>query len=189
MAKVFYEINRWVHKIILWLAELALAGMTVIVLATVILRYFFNTGIPWAEEVPRLLVGYFAFLSCAMGVRDRDHIGMDFFYNFFKKGGKIQAAIDFFADFCVLLCGAFMLYCGGDRILRMMNLSGVMPITRWPNWVRYAAFPVAGFAMVFSCVLFLTRVIKPGDKLFSENEVDYEEEYKEMVKEGHPDGQ
>lgn len=189
MAKVLYEINRWMHHIILALAEIALAAMAIIVIMTVILRFFFSTGIAWAEEVPRLLVGYFAFLSCALGVRDRDHIGMDFVYNLFPKNGAVRAAIDFFADFCVLLCGVFMFYCGGDRILRMMSLSGALPITQWPNWVRYAAFPVAGFAIIFTSVLFLTRVIKPDDKLFTEAEVDYEEEYRKMVKGGKLNGQ
>jgi TRAP-type C4-dicarboxylate transport system permease small subunit len=137
---------------------------------TVILRYFFNTGIAWAEEVPRLLVGYFAFFACAMGVRDREHMSMDFMYELFPKNGKIRAAIDFFADFCVLACGLFMFYYGGMRVLKMMTLTGCLPITQWPNWVRYAAVPIAGFVIVFDCILFLTKVIKPGDTLFTKPE-------------------
>lgn len=174
IPSALYAVNKRMHGVILFLAEVFLAGMVIIVILTVILRYFFNTGIAWAEEVPRLLVGYFAFLACAMGVRDRTHMSMDLVYEAFPRNGKVRVVIDVFADLCVLACGLFMLYYGGLRILKMMPLPGVMPITRLPNWVRYAAVPVVGFAMLFDSVLFLTRVVKPGDLLFSEPEADYE---------------
>jgi TRAP-type C4-dicarboxylate transport system permease small subunit len=168
-----YGINKWMHRVILFFAEICLAAMVIIVIVTVILRYFFNTGIAWAEEVPRLLVGYFAFFACAMGVRDHTHITMNVFYNLAPKGGKVRACIDFFADFAVLICGLFMLYYGGARILLMMARSGALPITRWPNWVQYAAVPVVGFTILVDSLLFLTGVIKPNDLLFSEPDVDY----------------
>lgn len=168
-----HGINKWMHRVILFIAEICLAAMVIIVIITVILRYFFNTGIAWAEEVPRLLVGYFAFFACAMGVRDHTHITMNVFYNLAPKGGKIRACIDFFANVAVLACGLFMLYYGGARILLMMSRSGALPITRWPNWVQYAAVPVVGFTILFDSILFLIRVIKPNDLLFSEPEVDY----------------
>lgn len=44
-------INHWAHFIMLIIAEVALASMIVIVFMTVLLRYVFNTGIGWAEEV------------------------------------------------------------------------------------------------------------------------------------------
>ncbi len=173
MAKALRDINRWIHNVILFLAEIALGAMVLIVILTVILRFFFNTGIAWAEEVPRLLVGFFAFFACAMGVRDHTHISMDIVYNLAPKGGKLRAFMDFFANVCVLACGAFLLYYGGARILLMMARSGFLPITRLPNWVRYAAAPIVGFTILFDTMLYLTRVLKPGDLLFSEPEVDY----------------
>ncbi len=172
MAKVLHDINRWMHRVILLLAEISLAAMVIIVIYSVILRYFFNTGNPWAEEVPRLMVGYFAFFACAMGVRDRTHISMDMVYNLFPKDGKVRACINIFADLCVLACGLFMLYYGGDYILRLMPLPGFLPITRLPNWVKYAAIPVVGFSMVFDLILFLTRAVKPGDLLYTEPPTD-----------------
>ncbi len=173
MVKVIRDINRWMHYTILLLAEIALVAMVLIVTLSVILRFFFNTGIAWAEEVPRLMVGFFAFFALAMGVRDKSHISMDFFYNLAPKGGKLRAFMDFLANVCVLLCGAFLLYYGGSRILLMMTRSGVLPITQWPNWVRYAAAPVVGFTVIFDSILYLTKVLKPNDLLFSEPEVDY----------------
>ncbi len=54
----------------LFIAQASILAMVAIVTLTVILRYCFNTGLSWAEEVPRLLVTVFAFIACAIGVRD-----------------------------------------------------------------------------------------------------------------------
>jgi TRAP-type C4-dicarboxylate transport system permease small subunit len=184
MASVLRAVNRWVHAAMLFLAELSLGFMVILVIVTVVLRYFFSSGIAWAEEVIPLLVGYFAFFACAMGVRDKLHISMDIFYNLAPKGGIVRAAMGFFSDLCVLLSGLFMLYYGGERIVKLMAFSGTLSITHWPNWVQYAAVPVVGFIILFDSLLYLTRVLKPGDRLFSEPEPDYASQVMHEKKEG-----
>ncbi len=165
-------INRWLHTFILFLSEIALGAMVLIVILAVTLRQF-NSGLAWAEEVPRLMVGYFAFFACAMGVRDKKHISVDILYNLAPKNGWIRKGMEFLANLCVLACGAFMLISGSERITQMMRLSGKMPITQLPNWVRYIAVPVVGFIIVFDSLLYIFRILRPGDLLFSEPETDY----------------
>lgn len=168
-------LNHWAHFIMLNIAEIALTAMTVIVFITVVLRYCFNTGIGWAEEVPRLLITLFAFLACAIGVRDHMHISVNILYNCFPKNGSARKALDFISDFAVLLCGIFLLVCGTGRVIQLMGLPGTLPMTGLPTWVQYIPAPLAGFLMTFDSVLFLTGVIKPGDLLYSEKEIDYQE--------------
>ncbi len=172
LPAVLRLINRYVHTFVLFLSEIALGAMVLIVILAVTLRQF-NSGLAWAEEVPRLMVGYFAFFACAMGVRDKKHITMDVFYNMASKGGWVRKGMDFFANLCVMACGAFMLLSGSERITQMMRLSGKMPITQLPNWVRYIAVPVVGLIIVFDSILYLLRILRPNDLLFSEPEVDY----------------
>jgi len=165
-------INRYVHTFVLFLSEIALGAMALIVILAVTLRQF-NSGLAWAEEVPRLMVGYFAFFACAMGVRDKKHITMDVFYNLAPQNGWVRKGMDLFANLCVMACGAFMLLSGSERIMQMMRLSGKLPITQLPNWVRYVAVPVVGLIIVFDSLLYLMKVLRPDDLLFSEPEVDY----------------
>ena len=66
MAQFLRTINKWTHRVFLVIGEVSLAAMIIVVTLTVVLRYCFNTGIGWAEEVPRLLVTLFTFLACAM---------------------------------------------------------------------------------------------------------------------------
>ena len=166
----------------LWVADVALIAMVCIVSLAVTLRYVFNTGIGWAEEVPRLLVALFAFLAMAMGVRDHVHIGVDIIYNLFPKDGLVRRFMINFADFIILLCGMFMLYYGTVRCMQMYKLPGTLPMTGLSTWWTYMPIPLAGFVITFDSILFLTGVLKRGDLLYSEPEHDFVEEYEEQQK-------
>jgi TRAP-type C4-dicarboxylate transport system permease small subunit len=188
LAEILRKIDRAVHKILLVIAQVSLIAMVLILTYTVILRYVFNTGLSWAEEVPRLLVTVFVFLACAMGVRDHLHISVNVVYNRFKKDGRMRKALEVLGDVAVLACGLFMFVIGGQRVLKMMSLSGVQPMTGLPNWVQYISVPIAGFIMVYDSILFLTGVIKPGDLLFSEREIDYADRFLQEKREQEKEG-
>ena len=180
MLSLIRSLNKGIHRIMLWVADIALVAMVVIVTMTVTLRYVFNSGIGWAEEVPRLLVTLFAFLAMAMGVRDHVHIGVNIVYNLFPKDGLARRFMVAFSDIIVLLCGAFMLYYGGRRCLQLMRLPGQLPMTGLRTWWQYLPIPLAGFVITFDSILFLTGVLKRDDLLYSEPEVNYVDEYEEQ---------
>ena len=176
VKKALIAVNHALHKIMLLIAQISILAMIVIVTLTVILRYCFNTGLSWAEEVPRLLVTVFAFMSCAIGVRDHMHVAVDAIYNRFPKGGKARKTMEILADVCVLLCGLFMLVSGYQRTAKLFSLPGVMPITGISVAWQYLPIPVAGFIMVFDSILFLTGVLSKDDLLYSEAEIDFTDE-------------
>lgn len=185
MVKFLRTLNTYTHKFFLLIAEVALAAMVIIVSMTVVMRYCFNTGISWAEEVPLLLVSLFAFLACAMGVRDHTHMAVTIVYNRLTKGGKAQKALDILTDVAILLCGLFMLYYGGERCLKMMRLTGRLPMTGLRTWWQFLPIPLCGFLMTFDSILFLTGVIKPGETLFTAPDVDYSDQIIHMDKDGN----
>ena len=112
-------VNHWCHRIILFIAQISLVIMLVTVFMNVVLRYCFNSGITWAEEVPRLLVTLFTFLACAIGCRDHMHISVGLVYNRFKEGSKARKFLDVLSDIAVLLCGIALLYYGIMYIVRL----------------------------------------------------------------------
>lgn len=181
MTKLLLAANRWTHRVFLFVGEVALAAMIVVVTMTVILRYFFNTGIGWAEEVPRLLVTLFTFLACAMGVRDKTHMCVGVVYNRFRKGGAVRRFLEVFSDVCVLACGLFMLYYGGTRCLKMMGMAGTLPMTGLKTWWQFLPIPLAGFLITFDSILYLTGVLKPGNTLFTEPDKDAAEIYCDSI--------
>ncbi|MFA6706876.1 MAG: TRAP transporter small permease subunit [Sphaerochaetaceae bacterium] len=185
ISEMLLVLNHWVHKLLLYISEIALAVMVVIVIMAVTLRYVFSTGIGWAEEVPVLLVTLFAFLAISIGVRDHMHISVNIVYNLFPHGGKVRKFFDIFTDVCVLLCGLVLLYYGTIYVQRLSKLTGTLPMTEWPTFIQYLPAPMAGFVITFDSILFLTGVLKKDDLLYSEKEVDYTEILKEQKKEIH----
>ncbi len=182
MKDLLILLNKCVHRIMLLIAQVSLLAMVVLVTYTVTLRYVFNTGVGWAEEVPRLLVTLFAFLAMSMGVRDHLHIGVNIFYNMFPKGGSARKFMIVFGDVIVLVCGLFMLYYGYQYCKLLYPRPGRLPMTGLATWWQYVPIPMAGFVVTFDSLLFLTGILRRDDLLYSEPEKDFEEEYKEQQK-------
>ena len=172
LRKVLVPLNHFVHRIVLLIAQISMMAMVAIVTLTVVLRYCFNTGLSWAEEVPRLLVTLFAFIACAIGVRDHLHVAVNAIYNQLPVGGKARKVLDVLTDVVVLLCGLFMLFTGGARTMKLFGMPGTLPITGISTAWQYLPIPIAGFVITFDSILFLTGIVSRDDLLYSEKEID-----------------
>lgn len=173
MAGFLLTLNHILHRVMLFVAQVSILAMIAIVTLTVILRYCFNTGLSWAEEVPRLLVTVFAFIACAIGVRDHMHVAVNAIYNRFPVGGNARRVMDVAVDVVTLLCGLFMLVSGGQRTMKLFSLPGSLPITGISTAWQYLPIPVAGFVMTFDSLLFLLGIVPRDDLLYSEPEIDF----------------
>ncbi len=167
-AGILRGIDRVIHKILLVVAQVALFGMIAIVCVTVFYRYVLNTGIIWAEEVPRTLVALFAFIACAMGVRDHLHISIGFFYNRFKVGGTGRKILDIIYNLSTFACGAIMTFYGWNLCRQLWRFT--MAATGLPRTVQYISMPIAGTIIMYDSLLFLFGVLKEDDLLYSEKE-------------------
>ena len=176
-------VNHWCHRVVLWVAQLSLIVMLCTVFVNVILRFCFNSGIAWAEEVPGLLVTLFTFIACAIGVRDHLHISVNLIYDRLKKGGIARKFFDFLTNLATLICGISFLVGGWQIMTMLMKRTGRLPMTGWPTWIQYIPLIVGGFIMIFDSLLFIFKVIDPEDLLYSEKEIDYKELLKEQEKE------
>jgi TRAP-type C4-dicarboxylate transport system permease small subunit len=67
------RLSRWT----MYLACICLAGLLIVVVYGVVLRYVFNDAPPYVEQVALLLVISVAMFGASAGVRDAGHIGMD----------------------------------------------------------------------------------------------------------------
>lgn len=182
MAEILRKINRGIHKCLLTVAQVALVVLVVIVTYTVIARFVFNTGNSLAEELPRIIVALFAFLACAMGVRDHLHVGVGVLYNRLPEGGIGRKILDILTDVCVLIVAIFMIKVGGDYCMSLAARGGKLPMTQWPVWIQYISIPISGVIMAFDSILFLTGVLKQDDTIFSEKMDDPMEQARAMRK-------
>lgn len=112
--------------------RLLLVGMTLLVFVEVVMRFGFNTGIHWAQEVTLLMSAWFVLFGAAYGIKVGAHIGVDAFVKLLPDH---QRRIAGFAAvvLCLVYCGLFLY--GGWVYLSKLHMIGIeledVPIPKW----------------------------------------------------------
>ena len=112
--------------------SLLLIGMTLLVFSEVILRFGFNTGIRWSQEVTLYMMTWFVLFGASYGVKIGAHIAIDSFVRLFpQKIRRIIGAISMII--CMAYCVIFMI--GAWHYLAKLQLISLemedLDIQRW----------------------------------------------------------
>ncbi len=105
------QLSLWSARLSRWVLHAAcvcLAGLGIIVIYGVVLRYVFNNSPPYVEQVALLLVISVAMFGAAAGVRDAGHIGLDSAVKLLPE--KAQFWVGALVDLLVLLFAAILLW-------------------------------------------------------------------------------
>ncbi|PLS17707.1 TRAP transporter small permease [Bacillus sp. M6-12] len=137
------------NGILNWSIILILAGMVGLVFLNVVLRYFFNSGITWSEELARYMFVWIIFLGAIVAAKDKAHLGVDILTSNVPK--PVQKVLSLLASAVTI----FVLTLFIDGLFKMIDLNSVVsgPATGLPVAVFYLAGVVAGVLMIiFSAV-------------------------------------
>ena len=124
---------------------LLLVAMTFLVFADVILRFVFNTGWLWSEELTLLLSAWLVLFGASYCVKTGSHIGVDAFVKLFPAAGR--------RFFTIIACLLSLCYCGlvlrGSWVyLSKMHKIGItlrdLPI---PIWIADSVL-IIGFVLI-----------------------------------------
>jgi TRAP-type C4-dicarboxylate transport system permease small subunit len=104
-------------------AALCLAVMIVLVFCNVVLRYAFNQGISFSEEVASWCMTWMTYTAGLVAFREHGHLGFDAFLSFLSSG--LQR---FFLSIAQLLMIAIMgMFCYGSWQQTLINLDNMAP--------------------------------------------------------------
>jgi len=118
-----------------WVLISVLGFMVILVFGNVVLRYGFNSGIMFSEEVSRFLFVWMVFLGSVLMLRDNGHLGVHTITKMLPLGGKIFCK--FISDLITLAC-CVMLSIGAWHIIAL-NMTNIAPISGIPLGVVYMA--------------------------------------------------
>ncbi len=157
---------------------LALILMTLVVFIQVVLRYVFDAGIPWAEELTRYLMVWAGFLGGSLATRERRHISIDILPRLLPEGSIIKIlAVKFTylvgAGFCF-----FLFYVGYSFVSRSMAIGRYSQSMHIPMWIVQMIIPASA---MFMGLRFLAHTF---GRLEEKKEV---EELKELAKDAEKD--
>jgi TRAP-type transport system small permease protein len=125
------------------LLVLMLTAMVIMVFGNVVLRYGFNSGIDYSEELSRFLFIWITFLGAIIAMRENAHLGLDTLLRVLSPTGKrVCFAI---SNLMMLGCCALMFY--GTWRQHHINASTKSPVTELPMIWVYGVGYVASIAM------------------------------------------
>ena len=132
-----------------------LAAMVVMVFGNVVLRYGFNSGITFSEELSRWAFVWMTFLGAVFAIKESGHLGTDMLIGRLGPTGK---------KLCLGVAETLMLYSvwlvfSGSLSQTRISLDVEAPVTGW----SMAWLPVAG--LVFAVSAALLHAVKLGKLL------------------------
>jgi TRAP-type C4-dicarboxylate transport system permease small subunit len=130
------------------------------ILLQVTLRYVFNTGLSWPEELTVFLLAWMTFLGSAVAVKQSEHINIDLLVN--RLSGRTQWIIHLINKLAVLIFVSYFVYYGLKMAFMSLDYkSNALGISLfWPR----ISMGIGGSLMILHTVHFIMkdfrRVIK-----------------------------
>lgn len=136
--------------------------MIIFVFGNVVLRYFFNSGWTWAEEMSRFLLVWITFLGAVGAMKENRHLG---FSSLIKRMPLPIKKTMFVVSNAVMLCILYLLL-GGTWDMTVLGLTNVASATGIPM-----AYMFGVGLITFSCMIVIV-LINTYKALFTAGNID-----------------
>lgn len=135
-----------------------LSLMGLFIFTNVILRYFFNSGITWAEEMSRFLFIWLIFLGGIGALKDNNHLG---FTSLVQKLPPLAKKLCFIVSNSLIIVCLAVLFQGSVE-MTTMSAHTLAPATGMPLSYMYAVGIIssAGMFLVICCNLYRAIFVK-----------------------------
>jgi len=105
---------------------------TLLVFIDVVMRFGFNTGFMWSQELTLHMSAWFVLFGTSYGLKVGSHIGMDSFVKLFPRAGRrVMTGL----ATVLALCYCWLVLYGSWIYLKKMKMIGIdledMPIPAW----------------------------------------------------------
>lgn len=129
--------------------------MVLLVFLNAVMRYLFDSGITWSEELSRYSFVWIVFLGAIVAFKDGAHIIVDLLISKFPKGLKKVS----FLITNLLIIGIMVLFLNGLISIMDMNQGVAAPASGIPRNTLYAVGVIASIAIIFISVYQTVRVL------------------------------
>nr|WP_314628742.1 TRAP transporter small permease [uncultured Noviherbaspirillum sp.] len=148
------------EQIVEWLMALALSVMVVLVFGNVVLRYAFDSGIAWAEEVARLMFVWLIFLGAILALRHHAHIGVEMLQARLPRKARLACAVLSH----LLMLYALWLFLYGSWNQTVIGLDTYSTVLRFPTAFMASAGLLCAASMTLIVAANLVRILTGSAK-------------------------
>lgn len=157
---MFMQLTHGVTRALEVCIALCLAAMGVLVFGNVVLRYGFNSGIAFSEEISRLLFVWLVFLGSILASREHAHLGVDSLVKRLPHAAR-QACVLVSGTLMILMCG--LLFWGSLKQAQI-NLDNTMPVSGIPYASLYGAGMAAALGLIVSIFYNIFQALVHGEQ-------------------------
>lgn len=151
------------HKLLNIAIAFSLAAMSLAVFGNVVLRYVFNSGLTWSEEMSRYFFVWLVFLGAIAALKDKMHLGVDIVVNALPK--KIQKIVFVISNAIVLYL--LWIFLDGSWKMTLLNMNSTGPATGMPLSYLYGIGIVTSIWMMILIVVSVFKVLRKGAEDFT----------------------
>lgn len=152
---MYNKISIYLEKTLNIIMAIALAIMVVLVFGNVILRYFFNSGITWSEEMSRYLFVWLTFLGAISAFKNNEHLGVDMVIK--RLPIKMKKVTLVISDLMMLF--VLILILDGSWKMTLINIDSKAPATGMPLAFVYGTGIIVSVSMGLMVINNLYRII------------------------------
>ena len=114
----------------------------ILIFVNVILRYLFNTGIPWTEEAVRYIIIWMSLIGMSICARNDGHARIDFLMEYLNAEWRVRLS---YLGIAVGLIFSILLFVYGIKVTYGIFLSKqITAALSMPMWIPYACVPLGG---------------------------------------------
>ena len=126
-----------------WILVAMLAMMAILVFGNVVLRYVFNSGIVFSEEVSRFLFMWINLIGALVVLKDHGHLGVTSLVE--KLGERGQRVCRFIADSLTCVCCLLLIHGTWKQVI--IGMDDNAPVTGIPMGYVQLSLLFAGIGM------------------------------------------
>ncbi|MCI2256807.1 TRAP transporter small permease [Domibacillus sp. PGB-M46] len=149
------KLSRSLENTLNIIMALALAVMVVLVFGNVVLRYLFNSGITWSEEMSRYLFIWLTFLGAIGAFKNKEHLGVDMLIK--RLPNKMKRVVLVISD--LLILAVLFLVLDGSWKMTMINIDSKAPATGLPLAFVYGTGILVSISMGVMTIQNLYQVV------------------------------
>lgn len=128
---------------------LSLGLMSIFVFGNVVLRYAFNSGLTWSEEIARFLFVWLTFLGAVGALKDNGHLVVDMLIN--KLSPAMKKLVFVIANIIILVI--LWLIADGSWKMTLLNMENYSPAIGLPLSYIFVAGLV--MAVLMALIVFI----------------------------------
>ena len=147
-------IIRVVTKSLEYVTILSMAGITILLLINVFLRYLFSRPFPWAEEISVLLIVWVVFLGAGLVQKKDGHVAISYVFDLFSAKWKTIALILGNLSICAVLVIHLL---SGINLLKLQMKGTMISVN-----ISSAFFALAVLVGIAAMLLFSINLTMKG---------------------------